>query len=228
MYAVPAAVETVVEGLARLLYPPVCAGCGGLVPGRFALPLCPACFAGLERADAGELAAFLAAREVAHPTVALWRFDRGGAFQKVHHGLKYEGKSRYGTALGRLVGEAFGEALRGVLVPIPLHRRRLLERGYNQSLLIARGMADVTGLPVAPDGLARLHYARTQTRLGRKGRALNVAHAFEAPPGSAWQGQRAILVDDILTTGATLTAAAQALERAGAAGVQQAVVAWAR
>lgn len=218
---------TLGEGVVRLLYPPVCAGCGALVA-RAADPLCPLCLSGLERADAAELQAFLA--QDGHPpdACALWRFDRGGAFQAVHHALKYDGRSRYGVRMGAWVAEALGARLGGTLVPVPLHRRRLLERGYNQSALIARGIAESTGLPVEEGWLRRTHYARTQTRLGRQSRAANAEAAFAVSEGAPVAGTDVTVVDDIVTTGATLHAAAQALRAAGARHVCFVAVAWAR
>lgn len=215
------------SGALRLLYPPACVGCGALAESA-GLPLCPVCTGSLERADTAELRRFLA-REGSEPgAFALWRFDRGGAFQAVHHALKYGGRARYGVALGRLVGEAFAPHLRGTLVPIPLHRRRFLERGYNQSALIARGVGERTGQPVAEAWLRRPAYNETQTRLGRTGRAANVRTAFVVPEEAPVAGADLVLVDDILTTGATLLAAAEVLRAAGAASVQLAAVAWAR
>lgn len=214
-------------GALRLLYPPVCAGCGTL--GETAgLPLCPACIGKLERADGDELHVFMAREEPVCESFALWRFDRGGAFQAVHHGLKYAGRARYGEALGALAGQAFGTRLHGTLVPIPLHRARLFERGYNQSTMIAQGLAAVTGQPVATDWLVRPAYTTTQTRLGRTRRAANVRTAFAVPPQAPVAGKPVVLIDDVLTTGATLRAAAATLLEAGARSVQLVAVAWAR
>ena len=223
----PALLHSLGSGLLRLLYPPVCVGCGALASAE-SLPLCPLCTGHLERADVEELRGFLEREGVRPEAFALWRFDRGGAFQAVHHALKYGGRARYGTAMGRLVGQAFGARLRGTLVPIPLHRRRYLERGYNQSTLIAEGIAEQTGLPVAEGWLRRPTYAETQTRLGRRERTVNVRTAFAVPEGAPVAGASVVLVDDILTTGATLLAAADALRAAEAASVQFVAVAWAR
>ena len=222
-----ASLRRVGSGALRLLYPPVCPGCGALAPDG-PLPLCPPCTAHLERADEAALRLFLTRDGWGPEAFALWRFDRGGAFQAVHHALKYGGCARYGPALGKLVGQAIGVRLWGTLVPIPLSRRRYLERGYNQSALIAEGLATQTGLPVAPGWIERPAYAHTQTRLGRSARAANVRPAFSVPPGTPVAGAAVVLVDDILTTGATLLAAADVLRAAGAASVQLVAVAWAR
>ncbi|MEX1113066.1 MAG: ComF family protein, partial [Patescibacteria group bacterium] len=109
-----------------------------------------------------------------------------------------------------------------VLVPVPLHPRRLRSRGHNQSALLAGALAAATGLPVS-SGLIRCHRTRTQTGLGRAERRRNVAGAF------AWTGplpanRTVVLVDDVYTTGATLAACAEACREAGAAQVYGLVV----
>jgi ComF family protein len=135
----------------------------------------------------------------------------------VVHQLKYEGWSR--------AAEAMAEAMRqlepltaGVsLIPIPLGRRRLRERGYNQSERIAAAVGSRTGLPMRGDLLERSRETRTQTALTPEGRHANVAGAFRADNAA---GLELVLVDDVFTTGATLAAAAAELVRAGAARVE--------
>ena len=105
------------------------------------------------------------------------------------------------------------------LVPIPLHWRRQLRRGFNQSLALAHPIGQHLGLPVCPQWLARTHPTRSQQGLSRRERIANIrADCFQAAP--AVQGKRIALFDDVMTTGATMNAAAKALLAAGASEVQ--------
>jgi ComF family protein len=97
-------------------------------------------------------------------------------------------------------------------VPVPLHRARLVERGYNQSALLARALAVATGASFAPRLLERTRRTEQQARLGREARCDNVADAFVAR--ASWRRGRLVLVDDVVTTGATALACIEALERA--------------
>ncbi len=108
-----------------------------------------------------------------------------------------------------------------VLVPVPLHRWRLLKRRYNQAALLARALGESTGKPVMVDALTRWRKTESQGHKSRTERARNIAGAFRVTPRRALdlRGKRVLLVDDVLTTGATLEACATALHSAGAASV---------
>ena len=118
-------------------------------------------------------------------------------------------------------------AVSDVIVPAPLHRWRLLRRRYNQAAEIARPLAARTGLAYAPDALVRRRDTGSQAGRSGAGRRRNVAGAFETPAGrrALIEGRRVLLVDDVLTTGATLEACARALRKAGAREVCAAVIA---
>lgn len=114
-----------------------------------------------------------------------------------------------------------------VLVPVPIHRWRMLRRRYNQAALLAWHLGRASGLSCLPDALLRRRATQAQGRLGRRQRAKNIAHAIVIHPArrSEIAGRHIVLVDDVMTTGATLRACAQALSRAGAASVRVAVLA---
>jgi len=140
--------------------------------------------------------------------------------QSLIHQLKYRGKRsighRLGTMLGALIASDGDSDGADVIVPIPLHPSRKKERGYNQSALVASAMGDRLGIEVSTDLIVRTRRTATQTKLNAEERARNVAGAFEVVHPEPVRGKEVLLVDDVLTTGATVNACAQVLLEAGA------------
>lgn len=132
------------------------------------------------------------------------------------HAFKYEGVRVLAGPLGQLLACTWqqGNVPVDVVLPVPLHRARLRQRGYNQSLLLARVLGAETGLPLREDGLTRQRNTRAQVGLSPEQRRANVQDAFVCTAPNL-HGQRVLLVDDVLTTGATLEACATALLQAG-------------
>jgi ComF family protein len=145
----------------------------------------------------------------------------GGAAGDIVHALKYNGWPAVASAMARrMAGLRFPDDVmreRSALIPIPLSKARLRERGYNQSELLARALAVRWDLPVRSDLVARVRATSTQTRLTPGERLRNVSGAFRAVAGRAsLRGQHLVLVDDVVTTAATLNACATALYDGGA------------
>jgi len=145
---------------------------------------------------------------------AVWLDEH--ARQAVHR-LKYGGWWRVSESLAGLMLPLLRREQRLVLVPVPLARRRLARRGYNQAERLARGLGDLLGAPVRPELLWRVRETGTQTALAPEARQANVADAFM---GRSAPEARLLLVDDVFTTGSTLAAAAASLLEAGAERVE--------
>ncbi|MEM1127610.1 MAG: phosphoribosyltransferase family protein [Bacteroidota bacterium] len=209
------------QALLDLLYPRRCWACQAPTPAR--LPACAPCLQALPHPTEAEVRQVWqrvpGALDALDEVHALWSFTAHGMVQSLQHALKYGNRPTYGHALGTYLQHALPASVpptNPLLVPVPLHRLRLLERGYNQSTWLAQGLADATGMQMAPGVLTRPRATRTQTRRGRTERRLNLAGAFAVPQPSLVAGHPVVLVDDVLTTGATLVTAAQALREAGA------------
>jgi ComF family protein len=137
--------------------------------------------------------------------------------------LKFGGRLDLGFALGELLAARIPPGTADAIAPVPLSSARLRERGFNQAEEISRGISHVLGLPLDSRLLRRIRDAPPQHQLGLRERSRNLRGAFEAAREA--RGKRLLLVDDVMTTGATLLQAAGALRRAGATRVSNAVVA---
>jgi ComF family protein len=199
--------------LIDLFVPPACAGCG-----RLGGLLCGTCRDGFQPASS-EQHRFMAADPgvvIGDALVlALAAFSYGGQLRKALERLKYAGAGRVAAPLAEAALPTLHQLLTisapAILVPVPIHPTRLRQRGYNQAALIATALGSATGLPVR-ELLVRARETTKQHRLDRAARLRNLRDAFRAattPP------ERLIVVDDILTTSATLEACAGALRDAG-------------
>jgi ComF family protein len=149
---------------------------------------------------------------------AVWLED--GPARNLVYALKYGGWRIAASPMAAIMVAEAGAALRrtDALVPVPLGRARLRERGHNQAAVLAAALGKASSLPVIAGALRRARETPTQTRLSPAQRRVNVAGAF-APAGAPLSGMHVALVDDVVTTGATLGAAAQALAELGPASI---------
>ena len=150
---------------------------------------------------------------------AYLHLNRQGIAQKIMHQVKYNNQEKLGFAVGKWFGFHIAEHAKekhiDFIVPIPLHKQKLKERGYNQSELIANGLGEVLGLEVKNDLIKRGKYTSTQTKKGKVDRWLNVNQIFEVDSSVDLTGKHVLLLDDIITTGATVEMAATALNESG-------------
>jgi ComF family protein len=156
-------------------------------------------------------------------------FQKGGHAQKLLHKLKYKGQKEIGYELGKMIGydllnSPFVES--DVIIPVPLHKSKFRKRGYNQSEYIAKGIAEIMGNPVDTDSLYRAIANPTQTKRHRYERWINVEGIFVLNNPERIANKHILLVDDVITTGATLEACTNALLQAE--NVQVSIVALAK
>ena len=130
--------------------------------------------------------------------------------------FKYEQRPDFAHALANLIRPPCGTLDEAILIPVPLHPSRLAERGFNQSALLARRLAGRFGVAVAPLALRRRFATEQQATLGSRDRERNVLDAFVARSGASLADRRVVLVDDVVTTGATARGCITALRRSGA------------
>jgi ComF family protein len=214
-----AALPNYLDDLARIFYPHSCVGCGFEIYDTRHF-LCLKCLAGLPftgfEKSSGNYVARLFAGRLPFQKAASWLFfGKSGITQTLIHQLKYRGNIDLGEYLGRKMGVSLGEA--GwfsdidVLIPLPLNQKKLNIRGYNQSTVLCRGLHAATGIPMEEVAVMRTIFTETQTRKSRMQRWTNVEHVFDLQEAGHLQGRHALLIDDVITTGATMDACGQIL-----------------
>jgi ComF family protein len=225
---------TIPSRLLDLAFPARCPGCG-----REGAPICARCAPALDaRLELPSGVAIGLPSDVPAPLLQLeWCAPFGGLVRRALHELKYSGETRLAIPLGEAIGRRWRRAAAGgdVLVPVPVHAERARRRGYDQAELIARAAARALSLPCPPI-LERIRATTAQFDLDRASRSTNVRGAFrlrlrpgasaaEQTAGQPLAGRWIVLVDDVVTTGATLSACAKPLLAAGAVGVSAVTVA---
>lgn len=216
------------------LLPGRCLRCGGIVADAGALcpqcwdamsfiapPLCRQCGQPFEidlTADA--LCTACASDPPAYDRArAVFRYDDASRplVLRFKHGDRTAAAPSFGRWMARAGGELLADA--EVIVPVPLHRWRLWRRRYNQAALLSQALSKMAGRPCAPDALVRVRATPSQGLLGRNQRRRNVQGAFRLRRPDAVEGRRVLLVDDVLTSGATVNECVRALVRGGAGAV---------
>lgn len=162
---------------------------------------------------------------------ALFRFKKDSKVQDIIHQIKYQNRPQIAESLGRKFGSQLLKTenfdLPDVIVPIPLHFSKFRQRGYNQSEEFARGISEVTAIPILNKTIKKIKHTDSQTEKSRGQRLANVADSFVLKQGKKIEGKHILLVDDVITTGATLEAAAQKLLQASQVSLSLACIAMA-
>ena len=209
------------NNLINLFYPQVCPACGNLLMSneetvclicRYLLPKTE-----YEKNADNPLAQMFYGQVNFNAVTAEFFFSKTGKVQHLLHQLKYEGNQDAGFFLGQQLGESIKDAelFRGIdfIIPIPLHPKKEHLRGYNQSCVIAQGVVEKTAIPIMRDCLYRKVFTSTQTKKSREERWENVKDIFDVKNGERLKGRHILLIDDVLTTGATLMAAGITLSK---------------
>ena len=210
-----------VEDLLGLLFPKQCLACGRPL-NREENVLCFHCLYHLPQTHFHEhkenpVKEIFDGRLLLHAATSFLFFNKGGKVQHLIHQLKYKGKKETGLFLGSLFGKQLNESLlfsdADYLIPVPLHPAKQRKRGYNQSEIIARGMETEMAAQTDTDFLFRNVHSSTQTKKSRYERWENVKDIFVLKNETQLEGKHVVLIDDVVTTGSTIEACGNLLQR---------------
>jgi len=211
MDAVVLSLKTWTKAFLNLFFPELCEVCGAMLVHQEKL-LCTECLLELPRTGYhllpdNPVEKLFWGRVRIERASAFFRYSKGSSYHHILHKLKYSGKKEIGLEMGRL----FAYTLQGTdfqqtdfIVPVPLHPKKEKKRGYNQSFWIALGLSEILQVPVDSTSIIRVQDSSTQTRKNRIERWENVQDIFDVIHPEVLDGKRIILVDDVITTGATL------------------------
>lgn len=208
--------------LINLVAPKQCVMCGcRLVVGEDVV--CTSCNLDLPRTNYhekpydNEMAKLFWGRMPVEKAAALFFYRARSASSRIVYSMKYLGHPEVGELMGRMAAVEFAKS--GffddvdLIVPVPLAKKRQRARGYNQSMEIARGVSEITRLPIVADAVVRKSFNGSQTEMNRWQRNENVEDVFTLKDGSRIEGRHVLIVDDVVTTGATVISCANELRR---------------
>lgn len=224
------------QSLVEVIYPNLCIICQKETPinGR---ELCLLCLTELPYTDHFEYnnnhitKKFFGRLEIAHGA-ALLSYYKGSMFTDMLHRFKYEGGKDIGFMLGRMTGHRLLKSSWcdsvDIIVPMPIHKNRRKVRGYNQSTEYAKGIKAITNIPIVENLVIKKHYTTSQVSKGRMARQTNVDMTFALVDKHRYAGRHILLVDDVITTGATILACAQCLQQIPKVKISVVAIAFAR
>ena len=205
-------IRNLLEDFTHLFFPRFCPGCGSDAV-QSTQTLCLSCLMQLPETGFFDLEEnpvkhIMTGRLSVERAASLYYCARVSKLHNMIHALKYGHRRDVGVFLGEMLGRQIVQS--GwrkdieLLVPIPLHPKKKRKRGYNQTEMIAEGIANITSIPIAADAVVRTLYTQTQTHKGRSERITNMEDKFSVAKPEKLEGKHVLLIDDLITTGATL------------------------
>lgn len=206
-------VKEIKDSVLHLLFPHVCSGCGNDIVSQESM-LCMRCIDGMPETNfelhAGNpVEKTFWGRLQLNGATAQYYFTKESLMQHLMHQFKYKGNKELGLQLGKIMGEQIKKSGRfevDALIPLPLFPRKEKRRGYNQATVLCQGMAESMKIPVLDKVIVRPQHTETQTKKGRIERWKNMEGKFVLSNPGAIRNKHLLLVDDVVTTGATLEA----------------------
>lgn len=210
-------------GIFQLLFPDNCSVCGQNL--RFSERiLCTHCLLDIPRIyihnkEYNPLEELLWGQIPYTKATSFYNYTKKNPYAVLLHDLKYRGYTNTGIFMGELFAEELVKSgfLQDIdiIIPIPLHKKRQKRRGFNQSEIIAQGISNISGIPIVTDAVTRIVNTKTQTRKSKEQRTQNVANIFEVTDYTHIQNKHILLLDDVITTGATTISCAETIIKQG-------------
>ena len=207
------------SSLIDLLFPRICLACGNNCPVKLK-QICLTCRSELPQTNwhltkNHQLDKLFWGRLESEKATSFFKFEKGGKVQQLIHQLKYKGMKEVGVSLGEMAATELLKSdffeLIDCLVPVPIHPIKQQKRGFNQSQLIADGVANITSIPLHKTALIKSYNTSSQTKKSRFKRWLNVDTTFELTDKAIFKNKNVLLIDDVVTTGSTIEACAKEL-----------------
>lgn len=225
----------ILSDIRDFFFPRICVCCGKLLFSQEE-GLCVSCMSslpltGIRNTPENEMERLFWGIFPIERATSLYYYARGGSVSKILHGMKYYGRKRLCGQMGRVIATELSNTgfFDGIdcIIPVPLHKSRLRDRGYNQSEMLAKGISELTSIPVITDALVRTHNNATQTHKSASERWENAEGLFKITRNAySLHSKHLLLVDDVLTTGATISSCIDALKTVESVKISIVTLAW--
>lgn len=224
--------NSTIKNICDFFLPRICPACNSKMSEEEEC-ICAECFSKIESASheriLSEYNRKFKGKNIISGFISLFVFKKDKELQHIIHSIKYQKRYQNGIFLGKVMGIDLADKMAeweiDLVLPVPLHRLKKAERGYNQSYYIAKGIKKMTGIAICSNAIKRVKYTQSQTTMNIAERAENMADAFKVTGKKNITGKNILLIDDVITTGATTSECGRVLLSAGANKVYAASVA---